>query len=97
MQTSAIILQCSGADLAIHLYNFRLHLAFIVFSFLAYMIRHSVLLHQHPQSTHIFLCLGDVGVERQKHPSQETLCQENAQEALAAQVGIRGGKVLDCF
>lgn len=75
MQTSAIILQCSGADLAFHLYNFRLHLAFIVFSFHAYMIRHSVLLHWHPQSTHIFLCLGDVGAERQASPTPFTFNQ----------------------
>lgn len=52
-QAAAVILQGSGADLAFHLYNFRLHLAFIVFSFCAYTIRHSVLLHWHV-SLHTF-------------------------------------------
>lgn len=76
VQTSAVILLCSGADLAFHFCNFRLHLAFILLSFHASTVRHGVLLHQHPCSTHISLCLGDVGVERQTLPTRETFCQE---------------------
>lgn len=90
---------CSGADFVLCFYNFRLHWARTRVPFCAYGMWSPVLLCEHP-SLYVFLCVGDIGVEKKTHSTQGAFINKGGEALnypsgllLDTQVSLRGDQI----